>query len=72
MKYGQYPVIFTKPAGAFDDLQSLRGNSDFDSVDALAGPFEDIPIHPECKEMDYEVRPFLHITGSFDHAVQTS
>jgi 2-keto-4-pentenoate hydratase/2-oxohepta-3-ene-1,7-dioic acid hydratase in catechol pathway len=23
--------------------------------DALAGPFEDIPIHAECKMMDYEV-----------------
>jgi len=23
--------------------------------DALAGPFEDIPIHFECKMMDYEV-----------------
>ena len=27
-------------------------------VDALAGPFEDIPIHKECSLMDYEVRLF--------------
>ncbi len=26
------------------------------SADALAGPFEDVPIHPECQsQMDYEV-----------------
>ncbi|KAF1955082.1 hypothetical protein CC80DRAFT_566401 [Byssothecium circinans] len=24
-------------------------------ADALAGPFEDVPIHKECKHMDYEV-----------------
>lgn len=25
-------------------------------IDALAGPYEDNPIHPDCKNMDYEVR----------------
>lgn len=29
--------------------------SDITSVDALAGPFEDIPINPACVNMDYEV-----------------
>lgn len=24
--------------------------------DALAGPYDDISIHPECQYMDYEVR----------------
>lgn len=24
--------------------------------DALAGPYEDIPVHKECTLMDYEVR----------------
>ncbi|KAJ6110219.1 hypothetical protein N7486_002454 [Penicillium sp. IBT 16267x] len=36
MAYGEYPVVFTKPA------------------DALAGPFEDVPINPACLNMDYE------------------
>ncbi|RHZ52052.1 hypothetical protein CDV55_102432 [Aspergillus turcosus] len=36
MKYGDYPIVFTKPP------------------DALAGPFEDIPINPACEYMDYE------------------
>ncbi|KAM5358499.1 hypothetical protein ACJZ2D_015224 [Fusarium nematophilum] len=36
MSYGEYPVIFTKPA------------------DALAGPFEDVPVPSACISMDYE------------------
>lgn len=30
-------------------------------ADALAGPFEDIPVHPECFSMDYEVPSFLPV-----------
>ncbi|KAF5021356.1 hypothetical protein F66182_6601 [Fusarium sp. NRRL 66182] len=36
MSYGEYPVIFTKPA------------------DALAGPFEDVPVPSACDQMDHE------------------
>ncbi|KIW95793.1 uncharacterized protein Z519_02857 [Cladophialophora bantiana CBS 173.52] len=67
----KYPVIFKKPAGQSTSeflswskkgrtiirLSHKPNHADamFTAADALAGPFEDIPIHPECQsQMDYE------------------
>jgi len=41
-------------------------------VDALAGPYEDIPIHPELLNMDYEVRRNLVVFKKNPALVSTS
>lgn len=56
MSYGNHPIIFTKPAGKVHPLhKAARPEAHLHLTDALAGPFEDIPVHPECFSMDYEV-----------------
>ena len=34
-------------------------------VDALAGPYEDIPVHSEAKDLDYEVRAWCPMVMIF-------
>jgi hypothetical protein len=53
-----YPMIFVKASGTepFHYFLSSRW-SDSNSnqpIDALAGPFEDVPIHREAAALDYE------------------
>jgi hypothetical protein len=43
--------------GRYEKKSCVGYVSDITSIDALAGPFEDIPIHPACECMDYEVGP---------------
>jgi len=51
-----YPVIFTKPPGKFYTAKTDKHSFELTTTpDALAGPFEDIPVHVECTSMDYEV-----------------
>lgn len=51
----KYPMVFTKPPG---ELFGWGGTQVLTSVDALAGPYEEIPItNPLAEMMDYEVGP---------------
>jgi 2-keto-4-pentenoate hydratase/2-oxohepta-3-ene-1,7-dioic acid hydratase in catechol pathway len=52
-----YPVIFTKYAGKCNRMKHMQvGFPTFlqSVTDTLAGPYEDIPISPEAKNLDYE------------------
>lgn len=61
MAYGEYPIIFTKPPGTGILIESKGERAGISRwTDALAGPYEDIPINPICLNMDYEVREALY------------
>ena len=57
MLTGEYPQTFTKPPSVSNTITTLPL---LIALDALAGPFDDILIHPECQWMDYEVRLVPH------------
>lgn len=53
MAVPEYPTVFTKPPGSF-----LYKTSNYIVLifptDALAGPYDDIKVDPQCHNLDYE------------------
>jgi hypothetical protein len=51
-----YTVLFKEASRCVDLAEHAKRKMVTRSTkDALAGPFDDIPVHVECKSMDYEV-----------------